>query len=293
MTKVSAEKLSLAGDQFIGRSYSEMDCQEFIERCLAAVGIRINLTGSNAWFREMTWTGTPEECRQTFGNVPKGAFIFILAHDGGEPAKYRPDGKGNASHIGMKTGRGKGAIHSSKSRGGVCESEFHDTTIRNGGWNMIGLWDRLDYGKSINWVLDHIGIGPAPADPPEEDEKEVEPVQATVWSENDLPVNFREKPSKKGTLIEKIPLGETVTVLSRDGDWCRIQWNGKTGYMMTEFLAFEGGQDPADDSGDDFVPGDADDGERIPLYFTRRELQTMQPVLEELADRMAEIVGRG
>lgn len=28
--KASAEELSRAGDQYLGRSYDEMDCQEFI-----------------------------------------------------------------------------------------------------------------------------------------------------------------------------------------------------------------------------------------------------------------------
>ena len=296
--KASAEQLSLSGDQFIGRSYKDMDCQKFIERCLESIGIKKDLAGSNAWFREMTWTGSPEECMQIFGVIPKGAFIFIHAFDGGEKKRGYHDGKGNASHIGMKTGRGKGAIHSSESRGEVCESDFHDKTIRNGGWNMVGLWIMLDYGKSVNWILEHMGIGPEPENPAADQKKEDEPVQAIVWSENDLPVNFRKSASKKGVLIEKVPVGETVTVLAQEGDWCKVQWKGRTGYMMSEFLEFHGDEpdpteDPAEDPADDFDPGDLDDGDLIPLYFSRRELQAMKPALEILADRMAEIVGRG
>ncbi len=300
MSKVSAEELSLAGDPFLGHSYSEMDCQEFIERCLASVGIRIDLKGSNAWLREMTWTGSPEECMQIFGVIPKGAFLFIHAFDGGEEKRGYHDGKGNASHIGMKTGRGKGAIHSSQSRGCVAESEFHDKTIRNGGWNVVGLWDRLDYGKSVNWILDHIGIGPAPENPPEDDGKEEEtPLQAIVWSENDLPVNMRKTKSKNSALVDRVPVGETVTVLKQEGDWCRIRWKWNTGYMMTEFLEFsesepDPAQEPAEEPAEDIQPGDTDEeSEQIPLYFTRKELQTMQLILEELSDRMAAVVGRG
>lgn len=54
-----------------------MDCQKFVEKCLADVGIKKDLAGSNAWFRYMTWTGTPEECKKKFGKVPAGAFLFI------------------------------------------------------------------------------------------------------------------------------------------------------------------------------------------------------------------------
>ena len=57
--KYSAEALSRAGDKYLGRPYSEMDCQAFIEQCLEDVGVRIDLKGSNAWYRKMTWTGTP------------------------------------------------------------------------------------------------------------------------------------------------------------------------------------------------------------------------------------------
>ena len=84
--------------------------------------------------------------------IPNGAFLFILEQDGGEPAKYRADGIGNASHMGIKTGIGEGAIHSSKSRGCVCTSVFRDKSI-NGGWNRVGLWDAIDYGGTVNGRL--------------------------------------------------------------------------------------------------------------------------------------------
>ena len=95
--KYSAEALSLAGDKYLGRSYGEMDCQKFVEQCMADVGCRRDLRGSNAWYRAMDWTGTPEECLRQFGTVPKGAVLFIVESGGREPAKYRGDGKGNAA----------------------------------------------------------------------------------------------------------------------------------------------------------------------------------------------------
>ena len=89
--KPSASALADAGSAYLGRPYAETDCQAFVERCLKDIGIRLNLPGSNAWYRRMTWTGTPEECRARFGRVPAGAILFILKDDGGEPAKYRAD----------------------------------------------------------------------------------------------------------------------------------------------------------------------------------------------------------
>ena len=129
--KIDALSFSWAGDKYLGRSYKEMDCQAFVEQCMADSGLRMDLGGSNSWYREIRkngWVGTPEECRKIFGEIPKGALLFILENVGPKtPEKFRNDGIGDATHMGIKTGRGKGAIHSSSSRGGVAESEAFET----------------------------------------------------------------------------------------------------------------------------------------------------------------------
>ncbi|MBR3494215.1 MAG: leucine-rich repeat domain-containing protein [Clostridia bacterium] len=150
---VTAQSVSMQGDKYLYVPYSVMDCQAFVERCLKDAGLYWNLAGSNAWYRQMTWTGSPEECIATFGYIPVGAFLYILKQDGGEPDKYKPDGLGNASHIGIYIGRKDGAIHSSYSKGGVFYSKFSGSTIPNGGWNRVGLWYRLDYGPAVNLQL--------------------------------------------------------------------------------------------------------------------------------------------
>lgn len=147
---IDGKKLSEVGFRYIGTPYDEMDCQAFVERCLKDCGDYTNLSGSNAWYREVMkngWVGTPEDCIRLQGEVPKGAFLFILSKvSDTTPQKYRDDGIGDANHIGIVTHKGEGAIHSSRKRGGVCQSEFHDKTIKNGGWNRVGLWNRVDYG---------------------------------------------------------------------------------------------------------------------------------------------------
>ncbi len=291
--KASAEELSRAGDQYLGRSYNEMDCQEFIERCLEAVGITLDLKGSNAWYRkclEEGWTGTPEECVKTFGSVPKGAFLFIHAYDGGEEKRGYHDGKGNASHIGLKTGRGDGAIHSSATRGCVATSKFQDKTIRNGGWNMVGLWIRLDYGKTVNWLLEHMGSGSAPAEDKQKEEEKT--MQAIAKSPNGKVINLRKKASTGADLVDQVPSGSSVEILESGNTWSRVKWKNKTGWMMTEFLE-------ADDSGlpdEDFGTGDLDDqdgSEKVALYFTVDELSAALPFLDKMVDQIAAKVGRG
>ena len=145
---VDGNRLGEIGFQKLGTPYKQMDCQAFIEWCLARCGMRKDLAGSNAWYREVKKNGvilTPEECVKQLGCVPKGAFLFIHAYDGGEEKRGYHDGLGNASHIGICTGnKGEGAIHSSKSSGCVAESKFKGKSIR-GGWNAVGLWNKVNY----------------------------------------------------------------------------------------------------------------------------------------------------
>lgn len=228
--KANAEVFAEAGFAYLGTSYSRMDCQAFVEACLMDVGISEDLPGSNAWYRAMTWVGTPEECKSRFGSIPKGALLFILKQDGNEPTRYIQDGIGNASHIGIKTGRSKGAIHSSASKGCVAESAFADKTVPHGGWNRVGLWDRFDYGEQINALLS----GESTDEPIE---VVVRVKKVIVKTESGNGVNFRKEKSKHSAYLGNIPDGTELTVTAEDGDWSQITWKGREGYVMSMFLA--------------------------------------------------------
>ena len=246
-----ASELAKAGCKYLGVAYTTMDCQAFVERCLKDVGAFKNLPGSNAWYREMTWVGSPEECKARFGEIPRGAFLFIHAKDGKEPEKYRKDGIGNASHIGIYTGmtgaqmvlnaadngnsnggaynHGDGAIHSSASKGSVCTSNFKGKTI-NGGWNKVGLWNKIDYNAAINQRL---GSQMANPEPVVDDSKPIG--TGIVFAESGTTVKMRQRPSTGCGIYWNVPIGETVDIL-QNGDWIRIRWNGKVGYIRQEFV---------------------------------------------------------
>ena len=238
---IDGNKLGDVGFAYLGIPYSQMDCQAFVEKCLADCGMRKDLAGSNAWFREVMKNGaimTPEECVQALGCVPKGAFLFILEHDGKEPEKYKPDGLGNASHIGICTiPRGEGAIHSSASHGCVAESKFREKTI-NGGWNRVGLWDQVAY--------DYGGGGTPAPEPEPEPLPKVTAVIGNVPAGNRQDVNFRAKPNTDARLIDRIKVGDRVEVLSENGTWAKVKWHGYTGYIMCKFLIYEETEPTAD-----------------------------------------------
>ena len=232
--KISALNFSTAGDQFLGTSYEVMDCQAFVEACMKQVGINMDLAGSNAWYRRMTWVGSPEECKAKFGTIPKGAILYILEKSGKEPEQYKHDGIGNASHMGIYIGRLDGAIHSSKSRGGVCYSKFSGSSI-NGGWNRVGLWDRFDYGDKINAMLGGNVTGK-----PEVNTEvlSMDMSNAVVRSSNGAGVNLRSDKSVNSKLVTAIPEGAAIYVLENDGTWCTVQYQDKSGYAMSKFITY-------------------------------------------------------
>ena len=254
--KPSASDFAMCGDKYLGTPYSQLDCQAFFEAMLKGVGINTNLAGSNAWYREMMkngWTGTVEDCVKKCGCVPVGAALYIWKQSG-EPAKYQDDGVGNLSHIGVKTGRtgkqmcenggkdsscnfGDGAIHSSSSRSSVVTSKFADKTVPNGGWNRVGLWNKLDWGEKINAVL----CGASLADKTKDDGCVGVKLmgKATVITANGLGVNMRASKSTSSALVMQIKERSEVVVEEDDGTWCKINYNGKTGYCKRDFLSFE------------------------------------------------------
>ena len=248
---ITGHDVAMMGDKYIGEPYSKVDCQQLWENCIRDAGLSVNLAGSNAWYRKIRsegWVGSPEECAKRFGRIPQGAALFILSQDGKEPAKYQKDGMGNASHIGVYTGRtenqmmacarekcgndlaalralnekaahGSGAIHGSSSRGCVATSSFSGKTIR-GGWNCVGLWDRIDYGTSGQ----------------HNDQTEVMSMQMIVSSDNGGGVNLRAEKRTSSALLTTIPEGATVDATSVDDTWSRTTYAGQSGYCMSKYL---------------------------------------------------------
>ena len=188
-----------------------------------------------------------------FGSVPKGALLFILEPVGPKtPAKFRNDEIGDVTHMGIVTGRNDGAIHSSSSRGCVATSKFKGKTIPNGGWNRVGLLSVFDYGNTVNWVMEHIGLGGTaeqPFQPSNQPAKEEPTMNVIIHSENGGPVKLRQgnDPKRSGYSIwEEIPSDTKAEVLQSGSEWSRIRVGSRTGWMMSRFLVADDGNIPAE-----------------------------------------------
>ena len=271
---IDAKELARSGCKYLGTPYKKMDCQALWEKMLSDCGLKMNLGGSNSWYRyimEHGWCGTPEECKELFGGIPQGATLFIR-EDVSEstPEQFRNDGIGDITHMGDYTAmtgaemvqiateagvkdagqynRGDGAIHSSSSKGGVNTSKFAGKTIPNGGWNRVGLFlAKIAYA----------GISPEPGpdpDPGPEPEPTPDHEYAIVVAESGSTVKMRAKPTQSCKLYWDVPIGAEVLVYEWDAkvdkkgqEWSRIRWAGQDGYMMKKFLRDE--DKPDDHSG--------------------------------------------
>ena len=87
--KISALEFSLAGDKYFGRKYEEMDCQAFVEKCMADVGLRMDLGGSNSCCRKKCCPRGRRSCfrrRRECGayrkSTPKGAGMGSRVNSG-------------------------------------------------------------------------------------------------------------------------------------------------------------------------------------------------------------------
>ena len=49
-------------------------------------------------------------------------------------------------------------------------------------------------------------------------------------------LNFRDGPSTDANIIGQAPKGATVTVLEVLDGWCKVEYQGKTGYMCSDYL---------------------------------------------------------
>ena len=130
---------------YVGIPYSKLDCQAFVEQVLKDLGVRksdgspYNWKGSNSmWRNHITWKGTIEECKKKFGQIPLGAFLFLLKWDGGEVERGYHDGLGNASHVGLYTGTSP--LPCMDSQGNRCV-DYCKLKV----FTHVGLMDMIDY----------------------------------------------------------------------------------------------------------------------------------------------------
>lgn len=148
-TAVAAKAVAAVAE---GHTYAEMDCQALIEYCVNTCGGSMAYSGSNAMARNVAYMATIENAKAEGKLVPGAGLLIHEDDESGLPAKYRGDGLGDFSHVGLyvgenaltdtdKSGKSRkcNTVHSSASRGRVVGG----TT--GGGWTHVVLFKEIDY----------------------------------------------------------------------------------------------------------------------------------------------------
>lgn len=69
--------------------------------------------------------------------------------------------------------------------------------------------------------------------------------QKTMYISSSNGVNLREGPNANKNVMASIPNGSKVKVLSSEGDWTKVEYDGKTGYVSSKYISEEKPQNTA------------------------------------------------
>ena len=217
------------------------DCIGLIIGALALAGFKWpGVHGSN-------WAA--RNAMSSFGPIADAGEIYLgeivyKAREPGEakydlPDRYKDSGDvRDYYHVGVVTCADPLCItHCTSVDGGIQRDS------RQGNWKFGGQLKYVDYAEGVGDVDEW----------------------AIVTADSGKTVNLRKAPDKKSAVIARVPVGTRVRVLAwADAAWRRVEANGKTGYMMAEYLRpIEG------------------DGETVTV--PRETLETWAVALEEMA----------
>ena len=186
------------------------DCAGLVKAAFSKVGIRMAGGATTAW-GHTSWAKKGE-----ISNYPKDQVCVL----------YRR-GDGRMQHTGIYIGNGE-FIHAKGSQTGVVKEKMP------GHWTHWGIPNGFD--AKISGSSNNKDDKPAKPSTPTGKVCSSFPCKAKVVANSGSTVNLRKGPNKGSKVLTKIKLGETVQVSSEENSWCQIQYGGKTGFMMREFL---------------------------------------------------------
>lgn len=244
----------------VGYTYDEMDCQAFVEHCVKQAGGEMAYSGSNDMARNAVWLGTLENAKAAGKLVPGAGMLIHEDTEANLPAKYRGDGLGDFSHVGLYVGenaltdvdkngnvRSCDVVHSSSSMGRVAGS-----TLKNG-WTHVMWFPEIDYGMDVQPGVE-IGAEISQETPVDANGAEGGLTAGTpatsvkryavVVSPDGGPVKLRKSASAEETLYWLVNAGARVLVERERDGWTLIRaicTDGYTrrAYMMAQYLEEE------------------------------------------------------
>lgn len=232
MAKLSISKLSQSANECMGWPYvspgsndaNGIDCSGLFVKMYRDQDAKI-YHGSNTIFREYC-SSTGKLTKES--QLQAGMAVFKLKDwtDADKDNRWYGKDPGNLSHIGyVDSVNPLRIIHASSAAGCVTT----DTKISK--WAYWGKLKDVDYGGS-------------PDPDPDPGQEPVPEKTMKVYAENGKPVNLRKAPKTSSPLVDRVPVGELVTVKAEQDEWSNVDWKKKTGWMMSSFLVDPDTPDP-------------------------------------------------
>ena len=202
--KDSSYTAALYGSKWIGHYVT--DCSGLFYWTFKELGGYMYHGSNTMWNKYCTSKGKLSGGKRTDGQELKpGTAVFVLKNGS------------DHSHVGLYIGNGK-VIEASSTQYGVITTE-----ITNKKWCEWGELKGVNYSASSKDTLTQTSA--------EEKERPVNIGSALV---NATKVALRSAPSTTASILTRVDKGERVQVI--EGEWTRVTYQGKSGYMMTKFL---------------------------------------------------------
>lgn len=134
------------------------------------------------------------------------------------PAKYRQGGEScngdlrDYYHVGIVE-----SVYPLRIRHMTSPKAKMDTSL--GKWGYHGRLKKIDYTGGGGKPMDEVIIS---------------------GGNIEEPINMRKTASTGSPIVAKIPQGSMATLIEGGGAWNQIVWNGKTGYVMSQFVQKKG-----------------------------------------------------
>lgn len=150
--------------------------------------------------------------------LERGCIVF-KAHEPGAPANSLPESyrehpdQRDYYHAGVVTG--VSPLKITHCTGGSTNGIKVDTAI--GAWRFGGRLKGIDYGIKEGLIMEDLRT-------------------AVVRAPSGQTVRARSGPGAKAAVVAAVPVGTPVTILASQDGWKQIDYEGKAGWMMAEFL---------------------------------------------------------
>lgn len=174
------------------------------------------------------------------------------------PEKYKSSGDlRDYYHIGLVDTDPAYVLNAKGTDSGFCRDK-----ISKGGWDFVAYLKDVDY---------------------QEDSMELAKVVLPMGASGST-VNLRRVASRSSDVIAKVPVGSDVSVIADQGQWCQVSWNGKSGYMMSNYLEYVGQSGESDA----LSPGQVEE-----IDDALRQLESAVEDIQKAVEQIGSIVGRG